>query len=430
MSFSVQTAGARRMGAFRIITAFLLLLVGDLALTRAGAAVPAERVSAQQLVRNLDSVLAGAAQAAGPSDPRLTSFRSALERMRLRVGLIEDALARRDEALFLLLDQGSSDLGWLRVAWARAGVKNDQVTAGLRAASASYRFLRSHYGREGLRHRQGGPLSEAERRQFERVQRAQRRFADSLRALRERAQRRDDPTTVAELDRFCGEAERIAWASFDLEAYLNALIAAGEMRGEWEANAPYMRTGAPEEFAAAAETVEDLYVESDIGHVFTLDLGAAGGWSYLDQEAEVPAGEEIAAAPALQIYEPSGREVEPDAAEGPAGPVSDMVVEGDDIGETDLVEGTETGSLADPEDLEETAMELADDGILEEEDLSIEEAIAEEVQADAPAAGETAAVKESSTPAGTEVPQQVSEPAGPESAKPPVAAPPVSPPIG
>src|SRR5262245_29717228 len=107
MSLPVQTAGACRMGTFRIITALFLLLTGDLALACAGAAAPVERVSARQLARSVDSALAGAAQAAGTSEPRLTSFHGALDRMRLRVRLIEDALDRRDEEFFVLLDQGS-----------------------------------------------------------------------------------------------------------------------------------------------------------------------------------------------------------------------------------------------------------------------------------------------------------------------------------
>lgn len=423
MCFPVLTTGACRMREFRIITALLVLLAGELALARAGAAAPAERTTARQLVRTVDSALAGAAQAAGSSDPRLTSFQSALARMRLRARLIENALDRRDEEFFVLVDQGSSDLGWLRVAWARAGVRNDQVAAGLRLASASYRMLRSHYGREGLRHSQGGSLSEAERRQFQRVQRAQRRFADSLQPLREHAQRRDDPTTVAELDRFRSEAERIAWASLELEAYLNALIAGGEMRGEWEANAPYIRSDAPEEFAAADETVQDLYVESDIGHVFTVDLGTAAGWSYLDGKTEVPAGEEIAAAPAaVQIYQPADGAEAPPVAEVAGSELYETTLE-EDADDGEPGEEIEAGSLADPEGLEETAVDTADGEILEEEDLPVEETAAAKVQA-VPPSGETAA-KPGEEPAAKKSP----EPAPAAPAGPPAAAPPVSRPI-
>ena len=52
------------------------------------------------------------------------------------------------------------------------------------------------------------------------------------------------------------------------------------MRGEWHANAPYIRKTAPAaEWAAADETVQDLYVDADIGQVFTVDLGDTDGGS-------------------------------------------------------------------------------------------------------------------------------------------------------
>jgi len=196
------------MGKFRITAALLLLLAGELVLARPGGAAPERRVSARQLLHTVDSALAGMARAAGSptggldrKDPKSSPVWSALNGMRLRVAEIAVALERRDGELFTLLDQGSSDLGALRVAWARAGAKNAQAGEGLRIASASYRILRANYGREGVRLRQGGALSEAERRHFQRVQRTQRRFAESLRPLREDSLRRGDRVTAAELDR-------------------------------------------------------------------------------------------------------------------------------------------------------------------------------------------------------------------------------------
>jgi hypothetical protein len=360
------------MGKFRATAALFLLFAGELALS-AQTASP-RRVTAWQLVRTVDKALFDVAQAAGTAETgrgsgAVTSapFWSALNGMRLRVSRIEAALARRDGELLLLVDQGSADLGALRVAWARAGVENGTVAERLRVASAAFRMLRANYGREGLRHRQGGGLSEAERRHFQRVQRTQRRFADSLEPLREGSRRRGDVVAVAELDRFRSEAHRIAWAPLELEAYLNALIAGGEMRGEWEADAPYLRGHAPGELAAADEAVQDLYVESDIGHVFTADLGAVGALSHLDREMEIPAGEETVPG-AVEVYqlaeeeEPPVEEIaEPYDRSGEGGPV----VEIEAVPAEDLPEGAET----------------ADEGILEEEDLEEPEGAVEQAEA-------------------------------------------------
>ncbi len=240
--------------------------------------------SAGQLARSVDAALAAAAEAAkapkgglDSKNPRHASFLLALHDFRARVGQIEAALAPRKPELYLLVDQGSSDLGELRVAWARTGVMNDRISAAVQTASVSYRHLRADYGREGLRRRQGSAaLSDAERQQLQRLQGAEQRFAASLQPLRDRARAKGDATTAAELERFRAEAESVAVAAADLSTYLNALIAASELRGEWNANLPYIKKSAPPaELAAADDTVQDLYVDSDIGQVFTADLGAA-----------------------------------------------------------------------------------------------------------------------------------------------------------
>lgn len=344
------------MGKFRSAAVLFLLLVGGLALVRPAGAAPERRVTAWQLVRAVDSALAGLAQTVEARGPETAAFWSTLNGLRVRVLGIESALSRRDGEFFTLVDQGSTDLGALRVAWARTGLKNDQAARDLRTASVSYRMLRANYGREGVRLRRGGGLNEAEQRQFQHVRRAQRRFADSLRILREQAQRRSDPVTVAELDRFRGEAERVVAAPPDLESYLNSLIVSGETRGEWEADAPYIQQDAPEDFAVANEMVEDLYVESDIGHVFTVDLGAPDALAHLDQETVVPAAAENAGA--VQVLELAGEgEVEDPAAEPEVlvtGPVPSL-----------------------EEDLPETDTPAKDEAV-EEEDMAVEDVQAED----------------------------------------------------
>ena len=273
------------------------------------AAPPVQRVEARQLVRTTLAALEGVSQAAqapkdglDPKNPRHSSFLAALGQFQGRVQTIDAALAHPGEELFGSIDLGSSDLGALRVSWAHAGVSKPQIAEGIRIASDSYRMLRANYGREGLRHRQGGGLSAAEARQLQRVQQAQRRFAESLRALRAEAQRRGDRATTAELDRFRAEAERIAQASQDLESYLNALIISGELRGEWAADRPYVRkAAAPKKLAAADQAVEDLYVDSDIGQVFAVNLGS---------ESEGPSSSQ-GDADAVQVYQAVDDEAEP-----------------------------------------------------------------------------------------------------------------------
>lgn len=388
------------MGTYRIAAAvlFLLALPG---VGRAGA--PA--ADARGLVRQVDTALAGAAQAAkdprtglDPRNPKFAPFWSALQALQDRVGRIEGALAPRTGEFFLLVDEGSADLGELRVAWARTGVKSSRIAEEIRAASSAYRTLRTQFGREGVRQGQGGPLNEAERRQFQRLRQAEARLAERLRFLRDQARRRGDAATAAELERFRAEAERIAQAAADLSSYLNALIAAGEMRGEWHANAPYIRKIAPPaQWAEADETVQDLYVDADIGQVFTVDLGATPPDGAA--EAEAPAG-----GGRIQAYQDSGNTVV----------LEPIVTSVDEI-------SAPADFASDSEDIEdEPAVEIADDedGPAAEEGVVVEPV--EAIEPGEPEAGSKAPPVDAANPA---------KPPKAE-AKPEPAKPPIPPPIG
>jgi len=367
-----------------------------LALPRAGwADLP--MVTARGLVRKVDTALAGAARAAkdprtglDPRNPKYSPFWSALQALQDRVGRIEGTLSPRTGEFFLLVDQGSTDLGELRVAWARTGVKNARIAEEIRSASSAYRGLRAYFGREGVRQRQGGPLNAAERQQFQRLRQEEARLAERLRLLRDQARRRGDAATAAELERFRAEAERIARASADLTSYLNALITTGEMRGEWHANAPYIRkTAPPAEWAAADETVQDLYVDADIGQVFTVDLGATPPDGTAEVEAPPGGG-------GVQSYQDSGEMVV----------LEPIVTSDDEVSESD---SEDTG--------DEPAVEILDDedGPAEEEGVAVEP-----VEAIEPEAGSKAP------------PANPASPANPPKAeaKPEPAKPPIPPPIG
>jgi hypothetical protein len=182
------------------------------------------------------------------------------------------------------------------------------------------------------------------------------------------------------MERLRLEAERIARASLDLAAYLNSLITVSEVRGEWAANARYVRqTTEPEDYAVANETVEDLYVDSDIGHVFTVDLGSVGGWSYADEETEsAPQDTEVSAVEILQPGE--GEEVvgEPETVEiiqhAPAVEVfEEPVVE--PVSEDEAVVEETVISEEDPKVLDEAVVEgeAQPAGEIVVEDLPIED---------------------------------------------------------
>lgn len=304
-----------------------ILLLGAV---QAAQAAP-RKADAGQLLQLAEKGLSGALQAAASSEGRLDRSRaeqrpfwSAMDKMDAALDRVREATKGREQRFFRALERGSEALGELRVVWARTGVSDPGVSEGIRILSGTYELLRSGYGREAVRNRQNVGLTEAERQRFFRIQRAQERFAESLRVLQEKARQRGDAAMLAELQRMADEANRIAMAQASLEAYLNALLIADAQRGEWTGNSQFAPTQDRSEWLEAGSAVEELYTEQDVSQVLIVDLGnvgsldtsgsagAAGDFeeplplSYLDEPTEVP--ETLASA--VEDFEPA-RELDP-----------------------------------------------------------------------------------------------------------------------
>lgn len=370
--------------------AFVVLLLGA-GLAGPAAAVrtssEARQVNARQLMRMVESSyddLMRASQWAGerldPKTARNRPFWSALDRMGRSIEEVGTALRARDPRFFQSLERGSVALGELRVVRARSGATAPEVDRGLGLLASSYRLLRRTYGSEQARHQRGGALSESERQRFERIQAAQRDFAARLEVLRRRAQEREDRATVAELNRLIAEAYRIASAPLTLESYLNALIAADEMRGEWAGNRFYAEPADKADWAAANQVVEELHVEAEVGHLFVMELGKVGDLSQLDEPAELPAEPEAeSGAPAVQVFVPGEETVESieifdEAVEEEAGMVSEPLDEGV-ASEEPVVEEVpaEEATAEAPVEEAEEGTAVFEGEVIEEEDLPIEE---------------------------------------------------------
>lgn len=292
-----------------------ILLLGAV---QAAQAAP-RKADAGQLLQLAEKGLSGALQAAGSSEGRLDRSRaeqrpfwSAMDKMDAALDRVREAMKGREQRFFRALERGSEALGELRVVWARTGVSDPGVSEGIRILSGTYELLRSGYGREAVRNRQNVGLTDAERQRFFRIQRAQERFAESLRVLQEKARQRGDAAMLAELRRMADEANRIAMAQASLDAYLNALMIADAQRGEWTGNSQFAPTQDRSEWLEAGSAVEELYTEQDVSQVLIVDLGnvgslgttgsggsaesggAAGDFeeplplSYLDEPMEVP----------------------------------------------------------------------------------------------------------------------------------------------
>lgn len=391
----------RRIATFVVLTIFLT-----------SGAARADGVNARQLMRMVEAAYEDVHRAAGGEVARNRPFWASLDRMGQTLEEVGTSLRTRDARFFQDLERGSVALGELKVVWARSGGNVPQVDRGLRLLSSSFRLLRRTYGGEHLRARRGGGLTERERQRFERIQAAQRAFAARLEVLRRKAEESRDLATRAEMDRLISEAYRIAAAPATLEAYLNTLIASDEMRGEWAANRTYAKSADQADWVAADQLVEELYVESQVGHVFTVDLGGTGDWSFLDETTEAPGQEAppAAASEAVRIYQPSEEETvfaeplaeeveileEPAEEEGVV--VVEEIVEAEVEDETVEAVAEELPGEAGEEGVDEAAPEEI---LILEEDLPIEdvEVVIEGEEGEAPAADPETAPESPEEPA-------------------------------
>lgn len=350
----------------------LLLTFGAV---QAAQAAP-RKADARQLLALAERGLAGALQAAGASQGRLDRARaeqrpfwSAMDKMDAALDNVRGAMQGREQRFFRVLERGSEALGELRVVWARTGVADPGVSEGLRILSGSYELLRSGYGREAVRNRQGAGLTEAERQRFFRIQRAQERFAESLRVLQEKARQRGDAAMQAELQRMAEEAWRIAMARMSLEAYLNALMIADAQRGEWTGNSQFAPREDRSEWLEAGAVVEELYTEQEVGQVFIVNMGnvgtAGGGlgasteaedyeepmsMTYLDEPTDVP--ESFASE--VAVFEPAGD--------------VDLLEEEEALAEEEMEEAADTDLEVYEEVLEpEEGEEIVDEAAIESE---------------------------------------------------------------
>lgn len=318
-----------------------LLLLGWTALPgpALGQVTPPPGANAWQLLATSRAALADLerrlAQVRGPDSHAVAPLREAAARFEVQLSKVEAQLRGRDPGAFADLEAGSRLLGELRIRWARSGRRRAEVEADVRTISASYRRLRSVYGREGLRFQQGGPLSDPERQQLERLRQTTLIFTARLQTLRQRAVQHGDRRRTAEIDRYLAESDRIVQSEPDLSSYLNAVMADDEMVGEWNAQGDDLRQLDPQGWGDADEAVGQLYVESDIGHVFTLDLGQTpDSWSYLDELPDdvTSATDDQSGRPRMKVLQPlQGADLVEEEAltamdEGSAAPVGESEV--------------------------------------------------------------------------------------------------------
>ena len=331
-------------------------------------------------------------------DPNARAFWQALLRMDSQIDQIGTRLRSRDLSFFKSLRSGTAALAELQVTWTLAqakGVRDSSVDRNLRTLAAAQGRLRDRYGPEWVRFQSGRPLNEEEKIRFARMRAEQARLAGKIEDLYERAEERGDVATADELAHLLNQIHGIASASPTLGDYLDASVATDAIRGAWYGTRAE-HTADEEGWADADRVVSEITTDEEVGFVFTADMETVEGWSFVDQETDIPSAiadaevreGELAPGQVLDLDEPvvSGADV----GEGEEGEVRilDTVIldESPEEIRSEETEGGEVDEEPTPEDAEVWSGEAAEtapedlpreptpaDGPIEEEDMEVED---------------------------------------------------------
>lgn len=371
-------------------------------------------------------------------DPQARAFWEALLRMDSQIDRIGTGLKARDLSFFKSLRSGTAALAELQVTWTLAqakGIKDSSVDRNLRTLAAAHNRLRDRYGPEWVRFQSGRPLNEDEKIRFARMRAEQARLAGKIEVLHERAEAAGDTATADELAYLLHQIHGIAAASPTLGDYLDASVAADAIRGAWYGTRA--EHAADEEgWADADRVVSEITTGEEVGFVFTTDLETVEGWSFVEEETDIPSS--IADAELREEGLTPGRVIdreEPATTEIREVTEAEILGEGDEeevqVLETEILDESPEPAAGIEESIEEGIEESLEEGSEErvEEDLPLEP-----TPADGPIEEEDMEVEDIPVP-----------PAGPEdlgactaeegaacaegSVPPPVSSPPPSPPV-
>lgn len=431
----------------RALLTFLLLalFLGGAAEAFAVKSPAGRRANARKLLRIADGAsqrMIQDGQGRLDRDPQARAFWEALLRMDSQIEGIGTGLKSRDLSFFKSLRSGTAALAELQVTWSLAqakGIKDSSVDRNLRTLAAAHNRLRDRYGPEWVRFQSGRPLNEDEKIRFARMRAEQARLAGKIEVLHERAEAAGDTATADELAYLLNQIQGIAAASPTLGDYLDASVATDAIRGAWY-GARAEHAADEEGWADADRVVSEITTGEEVGFVFTTDLETVEGWSFVEEETDIPSS--IADAELREEGLPPGRVIdleEPAATEIREVTEAEILGEGDEeevqVLETEIVDESPEPAAGIEEGGEEGIEENIEEGIEEGAEERVEEDLPlEATPADGPIEEEDMEVEDIPVP-----------PAGPEdlgactaedgvacaegSAPPPVSSPPPSPPV-
>ncbi len=265
------------------------------AAAKQGAAKPAagKKVNGNQLLAESKKAVAGilkeAKASGGKLDPKSKKQAPFFAGLKEFQGALEDSekkLKAKDKQLFASLSKGSTALAKVKTAWPRVGVKNVKVDGYLGKLDNSYTALRSRYGAEGARAKQGAALSAKEKASFEKIKASQAEFAKKLGPMQAKAKQKGDKGTEAQLARLIQQSNAIAVAQLTVDAFMTALLLVDYLEGEWDCYSYYVGPAYHAEWVAMDVWVGSSFTTYDTLYWETVDTYSVESWDYWEVSME------------------------------------------------------------------------------------------------------------------------------------------------
>jgi hypothetical protein len=271
-------------------------LGGQLA-TVTAAPEPQQKVDAPGLLADLRRALAFTAKSAqavpeeklAPKTVAAKPFWTELTRAEAAAEAMAKGLKAKDAKAFHGIGKLGELLAGLRTTWRKTGVADKHVKEGVEAASNSLATLRRHYGKEALRRKKGGALSEKEQKTLAGLKAAQAKTAAMWVDLQKKAAAAGHARVAADLGRLVIESADLAKAEATVEGLLEALADMDRIEGEWAAYAYFVPQDLEVVWTETLKATEVVYAAADVAYVEIVDAVVVEDWAYLEVDVEVDA---------------------------------------------------------------------------------------------------------------------------------------------
>lgn len=219
-------------------------------------------------------------------EPRLKPFLLDLRELSRTLDALEAAVELRSPETFPRIHEVGLLVASLRSALAASGVRDQRLADGLAKLESAYRVFRKNFGKEGARLRDGGTLTAAETREYERLRAQNQKLAERLATLESQVGR--NAALQAEVRALRDESSRLARLPLDLAGYLAAVALAQSLTGRWYGVYDYVRVVDPAWALYFNPVATDWVVWNDLTiETYDLITWDATDWAWYDDPVDV-----------------------------------------------------------------------------------------------------------------------------------------------